>query len=176
MSPPVDPGRKILPIEELLARCARPRTGRLVFTNGVFDLLHRGHVSYLVEARALGDLLVVGINTDASVRRLSKGPERPLVPALDRAWLLAALECVDLVTFFDEDTPRDLIARLLPDVLVKGGDYSVEQVAGGEEVRRAGGVVRILPFLTGYSTTDLVRRIRSFVDIPLLPTPEHPIP
>jgi rfaE bifunctional protein nucleotidyltransferase chain/domain len=161
---PLDPGRKILDREALLARYARPRTGRLVFTNGVFDLLHRGHVSYLVEARRLGDLLVVGVNTDASARRLSKGPERPLVTAHDRGWLLAALECVDAVTFFDEDTPGDLIAALLPDVLVKGGDYTEEQVAGGEEVRRAGGVVRILPFVDGYSTTDLVRRIRSFVD------------
>jgi D-beta-D-heptose 7-phosphate kinase/D-beta-D-heptose 1-phosphate adenosyltransferase len=161
---PLDPGRKILDREALLARYARPRTGRLVFTNGVFDLLHRGHVSYLVEARRLGDLLVVGVNTDASVRRLSKGPERPLVTAHDRGWLLAALECVDAVTFFDEDTPGDLIATLLPDVLVKGGDYTEEQVAGGEEVRRAGGVVRILPIVDGYSTTDLVRRIRSFVD------------
>jgi len=161
---PLDPGRKILDPEALLARYARPRTGRLVFTNGVFDLLHRGHVSYLVEARRLGDLLVVGINTDASARRLSKGPERPLVAARDRGWLLAALECVDAVTFFDEDTPRGLIAGLLPDVLVKGGDYTEEEVAGGDEVRRAGGIVRILPFVAGYSTTDLVRRIRSFVD------------
>jgi rfaE bifunctional protein nucleotidyltransferase chain/domain len=161
---PLDPGRKILDREALLARYARPRTGRLVFTNGVFDLLHRGHVSYLVEARRLGDLLVVGINTDASARRLAKGPERPLVAAPDRGWLLAALECVDAVTFFDEDTPRVLIADLLPDVLVKGGDYSEEEVAGGDEVRQAGGIVRILPFVAGYSTTDLVRRIRSFVD------------
>ena len=164
MIQPLDPGRKILDPEALLARYARPRTGRLVFTNGVFDLLHRGHVSYLVEARRLGDLLVVGINTDASARRLSKGPERPLVAARDRGWLLAALECVDAVTFFDEDTPRGLIAGLLPDVLVKGGDYTEEEVAGGDEVRRAGGIVRILPFVAGYSTTDLVRRIRSFVD------------
>ena len=161
---PLDPGRKILDREALLARYARPRTGRLVFTNGVFDLLHRGHVSYLVEARRLGDLLVVGINTDASVRRLSKGPERPLVAAHDRGWLLAALECVDAVTFFDEDTPGDLIGALLPEVLVKGGDYTEEEVAGGDEVRRAGGIVRILPFVAGYSTTDLVRRIRRFVD------------
>lgn len=164
MNPPLDPARKILDRQALLDRHARPRSGRLVFTNGVFDLLHRGHVSYLVEARALGDLLVVAINTDASARRLAKGPERPLVAARDRAWLLASLECVDAVTFFDEDTPRDLIAALLPDVLVKGGDYREDQVAGGSEVRAAGGEVRILPFLEGYSTTDLVRRIRSFVD------------
>jgi len=156
-----DPRRKILTQDELLARQGRPRTSRLVFTNGVFDLLHPGHVSYLAEARALGDLLVVAVNTDASARRLSKGPDRPLVSATDRGYLLAALECVDLVTFFDEDTPRELIARLLPDTLVKGGDYTPEEVAGGEEVAAAGGIVRILPFLAGYSTTDLVRRIRS---------------
>lgn len=164
MTRSLDPGRKILDRDVLLARHARPRSGRLVFTNGVFDLLHRGHVSYLVEARTLGDLLVVAINTDASARRLSKGPERPLVTAHDRAWLLAALECVDAVTFFDDDTPRDLIAALLPDVLVKGGDYTAAEVAGGAEVLGAGGDVRILPFVQGYSTTDLVRRIRSFVD------------
>jgi len=161
MTPPGDPRRKILTQDELLARQGRPRTSRLVFTNGVFDLLHPGHVSYLAEARALGDLLVVAVNGDASARRLSKGPDRPLVPALDRGYLLAALECVDIVTFFDEDTPRELIARLLPDILVKGGDYTPEGVAGGQEVAAAGGVVRILPFLPGYSTTELVRRIRS---------------
>lgn len=156
-----DPRRKILTQDELIVRQGRPRESRLVFTNGVFDLLHPGHVSYLAEARALGDLLVVAVNTDASARRLSKGSDRPLVSAADRGYLLAALECVDLVTFFDEDTPRELIARLLPDVLVKGGDYTPDGVAGAQEVAAAGGVVRILPFLPGYSTTDLVRRIRS---------------
>lgn len=164
MSPLLDPGRKILDRQALLSRHGRPRSGRLVFTNGVFDLLHRGHVSYLAEARALGDLLVVAVNSDASARRLAKGPERPLVAARDRGWLLAALECVDVVTFFDDDTPRDLVAALLPDILVKGGDYRVEDVAGGTEVRGAGGEVRVLPFVEGYSTTDLVRRIRNAVD------------
>jgi rfaE bifunctional protein nucleotidyltransferase chain/domain len=161
MTHSVDPRRKILTQDELIVRQGRPRESRLVFTNGVFDLLHPGHVSYLAQARALGDLLVVAVNTDTSARRLSKGPDRPLVSAADRGFLLAALECVDLVTFFDEDTPRDLIARLLPDVLVKGGDYTPDGVAGAQEVAAAGGLVRILPFLPGYSTTDLVRRIRS---------------
>jgi len=132
----------------------------LVFTNGCFDLLHRGHVGYLQAARALGDALVVGLNTDASVRRLGKGDARPVVGEDDRAVVLGALECVDAVCLFDEDTPRDLIAELLPDVLVKGGDYDLEDVVGREEVVAAGGQVILVPFLEGYSTTDLLTRIR----------------
>jgi len=154
------PATKILPRAELLRRYGRPRTGRLVFTNGCFDLLHRGHIEVLYEARALGDALVVGLNADASVRRL-KGPGRPLVPEEDRALLLAALACVDAVTIFPEDTPRALIAALLPDVLVKGGDYAPDQVAGREEVEAAGGQVVILPYRDGWSTSELVRRIRA---------------
>src|SRR5690554_7128390 len=111
----VRPGDKVLARTELIARFGRPRGRRVVFTNGCFDLLHRGHVEYLYEARALGDALVVGVNSDDSVRRL-KGPGRPLVPAEDRALLVAALGCVDAVTIFEEDTPRELIAELLPDV------------------------------------------------------------
>ena len=159
MSPPADPRAKVLGREQLLARHGRPREGRLVFTNGCFDLLHPGHVLYLHEARALGDALVVGLNTDASVRRL-KGPDRPLVEEDARAIVLAGLGCVDAVTLFDEDTPRELVAALLPDVLVKGGDYAPEAVVGREEVEAAGGEVRILPFVAGHSTTEIVRRIR----------------
>lgn len=155
-----DPGSKVLDRAALLTRYGRPRTGTLVFTNGCFDLLHPGHVTYLAQARALGDALVVGVNTDRSVRALAKGPGRPLVDEKARAHVLAALESVDAVCLFDEDTPERLIASLLPDVLVKGGDYALDQVVGRTEVERAGGRVELLPFLEGYSTTALVERIR----------------
>ena len=151
---------KILARPELLRRFGRPRTQRLVFTNGVFDLLHPGHVQYLEEARALGDALVVGLNSDRSVRALGKGAERPLVAEDARAHVLAGLAAVDAVTLFDEETPRELIAALLPDVLVKGGDYQLDGVVGRAEVEAAGGRVEILPFLKGHSTTALVQRIR----------------
>ena len=157
--PPPAPSAKILDREALLARWGRPRDGRLVFTNGCFDLLHPGHVTYLHQARLLGDALVVGLNTDASVRRL-KGAERPFVDEDARARVLAGLGAVDGVTLFDDDTPAELIAALLPDVLVKGGDYTHDTVVGADAVRAAGGEVRILPFVEGYSTSDLVRRIR----------------
>ena len=156
---PPRPADKILSRDQLLARFGRPRSGRLVFTNGGFDLLHPGHVQYLDQARRLGDALVVGVNTDRSTRAL-KGPSRPLVPQDARAAVLAGLASIDAVVLFDEDTPRELIGALLPDVLVKGGDYALEGVVGREEVEGAGGVVRILPFLKGYSTTDLLARIR----------------
>jgi len=161
--PPVPPGSKLLPREALLARygrAARTPGLRVVFTNGVFDILHRGHVEYLYAARALGDCLVLGLNTDASARRL-KGPERPLNDEDDRALVLAGLACVDVVTLFDEDTPRALIADLLPDVLVKGGDYRPEDVVGRAEVEAAGGRLVLIPFLEGRSTTGLVQKIRS---------------
>jgi D-beta-D-heptose 7-phosphate kinase/D-beta-D-heptose 1-phosphate adenosyltransferase len=159
VSGPVDPAAKLLGRAALVARCARPRELRVVFTNGCFDLLHPGHVEYLHRARRLGDLLVVGVNSDASVRRL-KGPERPWVDERARALTLAGLTSVDLVTIFAEDTPRELIAELLPDVLVKGGDYRAEDVVGREEVEASGGRVEIVPFLDGYSTTALIERIR----------------
>lgn len=159
MAIPGPPNRKLLPIDELLARHGRPRDGRLVFTNGCFDILHRGHVEYLAAARALGDKLVVGLNTDASVARL-KGPHRPYVSLEDRTAVLAALASVDIITPFDTDTPRALIAALLPDVLVKGGDYALEEMVGREEVEAAGGEVVVVPYLPGRSTTELVRRIR----------------
>jgi D-beta-D-heptose 7-phosphate kinase/D-beta-D-heptose 1-phosphate adenosyltransferase len=159
MSTPIPPTARVLARGELLARWARPRTGRLVFTNGVFDVLHRGHVEYLFAARALGDALVIGLNTDASVQRL-KGPERPLNRELDRACVLAGLGCVDAVTLFDEDTPAELIAALLPDVLVKGGDYRPEQVVGRDVVEAHGGRLVLIPFLHGHSTTALLERMR----------------
>lgn len=159
MSTPIPPRAKIVTRDELLSELGRPRSGRVVFTNGCFDLLHPGHVEYLFEARALGDALVVGLNSDDSVRRL-KGPDRPLNSEDSRAIVLAGLGCVDRVTLFEEDTPRALLSALLPDVLVKGGDYRAEDVVGREEVEAAGGRVVILPYRAGHSTTGLVTRIR----------------
>ena len=130
----------------------------LVFTNGCFDLLHPGHVRYLTESRALGDALIVAINSDRSVRAL-KGAGRPILSETERAEVMAALWVVDYVTVFDEETPRELIADVLPDVLVKGGDWTVEQIVGREEVERAGGKVLSLPYVEGSSTTDIIKRI-----------------
>ena len=132
---------------------------RVVFTNGVFDLLHRGHAEYLEEARALGDRLVVGVNTDASVRRL-KGPSRPIVDEQDRAALVRALACVDLVVLFDDDTPQRLIEAVKPDVLVKGADYAPEAIVGREFVESHGGRVTTIPLREGLSTSEIVKRIR----------------
>ena len=158
MTNPIPPSEKILDRAEAVRTFGRPRSGTLVFTNGCFDLLHPGHVAYLDQARRLGDALIVGLNTDASVSRL-KGPSRPLVPERDRALVLAGLASVDAVTFFDEDTPRELIQALLPDVLVKGGDYDLESIVGRTEVEAAGGTVTTIPFLPGYSTTALLERL-----------------
>ena len=133
----------------------------LVFTNGCFDLLHLGHVAYLEEARSQGDALIVGLNTDASAARLSKGPGRPVTPETDRARVLAALACVDRVVLFDEDTPLALITLLQPDILVKGGDYQLHEIVGREVVEGRGGRVLALPFVPGYSTSALIDRIRS---------------
>lgn len=132
----------------------------VVFTNGVFDVLHRGHVSYLAQARALGATLVVALNTDASARRLGKGPDRPLNAEVDRAVVVAALESVSLVTFFDEDTPVELLAQLKPQVYVKGGDYDMRKLAETALVESWGGRSLAIPFVEGYSTTALVQRIR----------------
>jgi D-beta-D-heptose 7-phosphate kinase/D-beta-D-heptose 1-phosphate adenosyltransferase len=133
--------------------------GPLVFTNGVFDLLHPGHVDVLVAARAEGTALLVGLNSDASVRRL-KGPARPVRSEADRATVLAALECVDAVAIFDEDTPAELVAAVQPDVIVKGGDYGPETVVGADVVRARGGRVVIVPLTPGHSTTATIARMR----------------
>ena len=154
-----DSSTRVLSIVDLLERYGRPRAFRLVFSNGVFDLLHRGHVASLEAARGFGDRLVVALNSDESARRL-KGPGRPVQPAADRARILAALRCVDAVTIFDDDTPAALIERLLPDVLVKGADYEIEQIAGARAVLDAGGEVRLIELEAGRSTSDLVRRIQ----------------
>ena len=152
---------KIRRSEEMLAERGRLRAlgARLVFTNGVFDLLHVGHVRYLAQARALGDALVVAINSDRSVREL-KGPDRPVFDENERAEILAALRDVDYVVVFDDVSPRSLIKTLLPDVLVKGGDYQLDEIHGREEVEAAGGKVISLPFVSGSSTSSLLQRMR----------------
>ena len=135
---------------------------RVVFSNGCFDLLHPGHVDYLSRAAALGEHLVIGLNDDDSIRRL-KGPSRPVNPLATRATMLAALRTVDLVVAFSEDTPLNLIRALMPDVLVKGGDYRVDDIVGAPEVRAHGGDVVVVPFLEGYSSTALIRRIQHLI-------------
>jgi len=151
----------ILSLDEAILRFgpAKRNGRRIVFTNGCFDLLHPGHIRSLEQARELGDALIVGLNSDASVRQL-KGEGRPLLPERERAEILAALESVDAVIIFDAPTPREIIARLLPDVLVKGGDWSGNQIVGREEVEAAGGRVVSVPVLPGFSTTDILRKIR----------------
>jgi rfaE bifunctional protein nucleotidyltransferase chain/domain len=144
-------------LERALLSLARP----LVFTNGCFDILHRGHVTYLAQARSLGSGLVVALNTDASVRRLGKGDDRPINPLLNRAAVIAALESVSLVTWFDADTPAELIERVQPDVLVKGGDWAPDAIVGAAGVLARGGQVHSIPFLFNTSTTDTLKRIRS---------------
>jgi D-beta-D-heptose 7-phosphate kinase/D-beta-D-heptose 1-phosphate adenosyltransferase len=152
----------ILTIEEAILRFGREKRNgrRVVFTNGCFDLLHPGHIQSLEQARALGDALIVGINDDASVREL-KGPGRPILPELERAEILAALECVDAVVIFHELTPRETIAALLPDILVKGGDWPGDQIIGREEVEAAGGRVVSVPVVAGYSTTAILAKMRA---------------
>jgi rfaE bifunctional protein nucleotidyltransferase chain/domain len=158
--PSPSPELRICPPEVLAAAAARlPRP--LVFTNGVFDILHRGHVNYLEQARALGASLLVALNTDASVRRLGKGEDRPINRLEDRAAVVAALRCVDLVTWFDADTPLDLIMRVRPDALAKGGDWPVARIVGAAEVISWGGTVHSIPFVHERSTTSLLDRIRS---------------
>ena len=134
--------------------------GPVVFTNGVFDVLHRGHASYLAQARSLGGSLVVALNSDQSAKRLGKGPDRPLNREADRAALIAALESVSMVTWFDEDTPLELITELRPDILVKGGDYDMSKLAETQVVVSYGGRALSIPFVDGYSTTALVQKIR----------------
>jgi len=151
--------KKVFPLSELAIEIAKYRKGKkIVFTNGCFDLLHVGHVRYLQEARALGDYLVVALNTDASVRKL-KGKDRPVQTQDDRAEILSALECISAVTFFDEATPLHVIEKISPDVLVKGGDWPIEKIVGAEFVMKKGGVVKSLPFHPGRSTTGLIEKI-----------------
>jgi rfaE bifunctional protein nucleotidyltransferase chain/domain len=152
--------RKVCAPADLAARItALPRP--LVFTNGCFDILHRGHVTYLAQARALGASLIVAANSDASVKRQGKGDDRPVNTLADRMALLASLECVSLVTFFDEDTPIQRILETRPDILVKGGDWAVDKIVGGKEVTDWGGKVVSIPFLHDRSTTALLKKIRS---------------
>jgi len=157
----------VLTLEEAILRFGREKRNgpacasrrRVVFTNGCFDLLHPGHIRSLEQARELGDILIVGLNSDASVRQL-KGAGRPVIPELERAEILAALESVDAVVIFNELTPREIISRLLPDVLVKGGDWPGDQIVGREEVEAAGGRVVSLPVVPGYSTSAILQKIR----------------
>lgn len=144
-------------LTQRLASLPRP----LVFTNGVFDVMHRGHAIYVAQAKALGATLVVALNTDASARRLGKGPERPLNNEQDRAAMMAAMGAVDVVTWFDEDTPQELIAQIRPDILVKGGDYDMRKLPETALMQSWGGAALALPFVDGYSTTALVKKIRA---------------
>ncbi|MGB3545619.1 MAG: D-glycero-beta-D-manno-heptose 1-phosphate adenylyltransferase [Saprospiraceae bacterium] len=142
-----------------LAAGQRLLTRKVVFTNGVFDLIHPGHLTYLAQARSLGDFLVVGLNADSSVRRL-KGPTRPVMNEEARALLLASLACVDVVVLFATETPLDLITTIRPDLLVKGGDYQPDRIVGAAEVRADGGEVRVLPFIDGQSSTAIIDRLQ----------------
>jgi rfaE bifunctional protein nucleotidyltransferase chain/domain len=139
----------------------RARALQIVFTNGVFDLLHPGHVRYLREARRLGDALIVGVNSDRSVRSLAKGPNRPINPESDRAELLAAFGCVDAVVIFDEDTPHEIVAALKPDILAKGADWGPDNIVGRDIVERHGGKVVRIPVVEGYSTSKLIAKIKT---------------
>ena len=151
---------KILSPKKLVSLLQKRGRKKVVFTNGCFDILHAGHVTYLERARKLGDLMIVALNTDASTSRL-KGPTRPINPLEDRARVIAALESVSYVTWFDEDTPLKLITMLKPNVLVKGGDYEVKKIVGYTEVTESGGKVKVLPFLEGRSTTGIIARAKS---------------
>lgn len=153
---------KIIEIEQLLPKLALARANgqRIVFTNGCFDLMHLGHVTYLEAARNQGDLLVIGLNTDASVSRL-KGPQRPIISEQARARVMAALEVVSYVVLFDEDTPLNLIRSVKPDILVKGADYQVSEIVGADFVMASGGKVERIPFVEGYSTSSLIERIQN---------------
>lgn len=142
-----------------LARRLRADGKRIVFTNGVFDILHPGHVRYLQHARSLGDVLIVGLNADASVRR-NKGPERPINPQDERAEILEALECVDAVVLFEEDTPAGIIKAIQPDILVKGADWAEDAIVGRDTVEARGGRVVRVPIEQGFSTTEIIRKIR----------------
>lgn len=151
--------RKIVAQEFFVQNEERLHQQKIVFTNGCFDILHRGHATYLAQARQMGDLLVVGLNSDASVRRL-KGPERPVNDEQSRALLLAALEMVDYVVLFEEDTPYNLILKVKPDLLVKGGDYDIDNIVGADFVRQRGGEVRTIPFVQGFSSSSIIDHLK----------------
>ena len=157
--------RSSAPLTATDARALASRThaagGCVVFTNGVFDLLHPGHVRYLTAARALGDLLIVGINADASVKRLQKGPDRPINPEGERAEVIAALCCVDAVVIFGEDTPHDIVSAIQPDILVKGADWAADAIIGRDVVEARGGRVERIALAPGYSTTAILERLRA---------------
>jgi rfaE bifunctional protein nucleotidyltransferase chain/domain len=157
---------KIITLPQLKANIAvwKSEGKKVVFTNGVFDLLHLGHITYLAKAAELGDKLVIGLNTDASVKRL-KGESRPINDQSNRAALLAALFFVDAVILFDEDTPRDLIANLLPDVLIKGADYTIDNIAGAKEVLANGGEVKTITLVDGYSSTNIINKIKAQTNV-----------
>ena len=159
---PLNVSDKVKSLDELKAITAAARTnGKItVFTNGCFDLIHRGHIYLLREAKALGDLLVVAVNSDRSVKAI-KGPTRPILAETDRLELIAAMEMVNYVLLFDEPDPSDIISILLPNILVKGGDWSAEEVVGGDLVQRNGGKVVVVPYLKGFSTTEIIAKIRS---------------
>jgi len=144
-------------LEEFLSN---NKNKKIVFTNGCFDIIHKGHVAYLNEAKKLGDLLVIGLNSDASVKRL-KGPERPINNELDRQYVMSQLRPVDFVEIFSEDTPLNLILKVKPQILVKGGDWKIDQIVGGKEVIQAGGAVFSLKFVDGYSTTSIIHKIQA---------------
>lgn len=151
---------RVVSLEELIKirNKARQEKKRVVFTNGCFDILHRGHVEYLNKAKELGDILIVGLNTDSSVKKV-KGDKRPVIPQEDRAYILSSLRCVDYVCLFDEETPARIISHLLPDVLVKGGDYRIEEIVGHDLVLEAGGEVRTIEPVAGRSSSGIIRTI-----------------
>lgn len=154
---------KVLLLDQLLTTLSTKRAAgkRIVFTNGCFDLMHIGHTRYLQSARELGDVLVVGVNSDASIRSLEKAPDRPIVPEAQRAEVLAALGCVDYVVIFNESDPLRLITSVQPDILVKGGDWGIDRIVGRDIVEARGGVVKTIALVPGFSTTGLLQRIRS---------------
>lgn len=151
---------KVTPPTRILSKLKNRKKKTVVFTNGIFDILHAGHVRYLEKARSLGDILIVALNSDASTQRL-KGPTRPVNPLKDRTEVVAALEAVSFVTWFEEDTPLNLITKILPDVLVKGGDYEVKKIVGYDIVKANGGKTKVLPFLEGRSTSKVIEKIKS---------------
>ena len=155
----IDIERKIVGRDFFKENALKLHPQKIVFTNGCFDVLHFGHVHYLLEAKKLGDILVVGLNSDDSVRRL-KGPSRPINGEKERAFVLAALACVDYVVVFDEDTPKELIETVRPDVLVKGGDYTLDNIVGADFVTQNGGTVTTIPFVEGFSSTRIIKKLK----------------